>query len=81
MRIKNLDIFGMLTIAFEKPVRTIENFDINLFRDLNPINLNLKIIPAMDRDSLEDFNSNSTDLNWTVSNETNLAEGILKIQL
>ena len=72
-------MFGMLTIESDKPLITAEGFDIDIFRDINPSNLHLEIIPALSRDKFEGFNPNSIKLNWTISNQTNLTAGIIKI--
>ena len=50
MRYKSFDMFGMLTIEFTKPIRLIENLNLNLSRDFNSSNLNLTMIPALNRD-------------------------------
>ena len=79
MKVTGPDMFGILTIELAQPVRTIENFEINIFRDMNPSNLQLKIIPALFRDEYEGFNPDSIKMNWTISNQTNLTAGIIKI--
>ena len=60
-------MFGMLKLGFNKPVRLIKNLNLNLSRDLNSSNLNLTMIPALNRDKDENFNKDSLKLNWTVS--------------
>ena len=50
MTLKGPDMFGIVTIEFQKPIRTLEGFNIDIFRDINPSNLNLEIIPAFFRD-------------------------------
>ena len=62
------DMFGMLTLGFAKPVRLVNNLNLNLSRDLNSSNLNLTMIPALNRDQDEDFDENSIKMNWSVSN-------------
>jgi len=61
-------MFGMLTIIFDHPVRTIKDLGINITKDLNSSNLNLMAIPALNRDSFEDFDPNSLIFDWVVSN-------------
>ena len=46
MRYISFDMFGILTMGFDKPVRLIKNLDLNLDRDLNSSNLNISMIPA-----------------------------------
>ena len=70
-------MFGIVTIESDKPLKIIDGMDI--FRDINPSNLNLEIIPALFRNKFEGFNPDSIKLNWTISNETNLTAGIIKI--
>ena len=72
-------MFGIITIESEKPLRIIEGFDIDIFRDINPSNLHLEIIPALSRNYYEGFNPDSIKMNWTISNQTNLTAGIIKI--
>ena len=79
MKIRDLDMFGMLTIIFSRPVRTIEGLGLNITRDLNSSNLNLTAIPALNRHTFEDFDPTSLIMNWTVSNQTNLTAGVLRI--
>ena len=79
MKVTGPDMFGIVTIELDQPVRTIENFEINIFRDMNPSNLQLKIIPALLWDEYEGFNPDSIKMNWTISNQTNLTAGIIKI--
>ena len=79
MKIRDLDMFGMLTIIFSRPVRTIKDLGLNIFRDLNSSNLNLTAIPALNRITFEDFDPNSLLMDWNVSNQTNLTEGVLRI--
>ena len=81
MKIKSIDIdmFSMVTITLDKPIKTIENANVNITRDLNSSNLNLEILIALNRDKFEGFNLNSTQFIWTVSNQTNLIAGIIKI--
>ena len=62
------DMFGILTLGFAKPVRLIKNLNLNLSRDLNSSNLNLTMIPALNRDQDENFYENSIKMSWTVSN-------------
>lgn len=72
-------MFSMVTITLDKPIKTIENANVNITRDLNSSNLNLEILIALNRDKFEGFNLNSTQFIWTVSNQTNLIAGIIKI--
>ena len=72
-------MFGMLTIIFSRPVRTIKDLGLNIFRDLNSSNLNLTAIPTLNRNTFEDFDPNSLLMDWNVSNQTNLTEGVLRI--
>ena len=46
IKYRGFDMFGMLSIEFSKPVRLIQNLNLNLSRDLNSSNLNLTMIPA-----------------------------------
>ena len=46
MKYISFDMFGMLTMGFDRPVRLIKNLDLNLSRDLNASNLNISMIPA-----------------------------------
>ena len=61
-------MFGMLTIIFDHPVRTIKDLGLNITNDLNSSNLNLTAIPALNRNSFEDFDPNSLIFGWVVSN-------------
>ena len=61
-------MFGMLSIEFSKPVRLIQNLNLNLSRDLNSSNLNLTMIPALIRKKDENFNKDLLTMNWSVSN-------------
>ena len=72
-------MFSMVTITLDKPIKTIENANVNITRDLNSSNLNLEILIALNRDKFEGFNLNSTQFIWTVINQTNLIAGIIKI--
>ncbi len=79
MTAKGPDMFGIVTIELSQPVKLIEDFNVNIFRDINPSNLHLEIIPALFRDEHEGFNPDSIKMNWTISNQTNLTAGIIKI--
>ena len=79
MRYKEIDMFGMLTILFTKPVRLIKNLNLNLSRDLNSSSLNLTMIPAINRVKNDKFDNNLLKMDWIVSNQTNLTARILKI--
>ena len=68
MRLKSFDMFGMLTIEFTKAVRLIENLNLTLSRYINSSNLNLTMIPALNRNQNENFNKDSLKMNWEVSN-------------
>ena len=61
------DMFGIVKIELSQPVRTIDGFNIDIFRDINPSNLHLEIIPALHRDKFEGFNANSIKLDWIIS--------------
>ena len=61
-------MFGMLSIEFSKPVRLIQNLNLNLSRDLNSSNLNLTMRPALIRKKDENFNKDLLTMNWSVSN-------------
>ena len=79
MTITGPDMFAIVTIELAQPVKTIDGYDINIFRDINPSNLILEIIPALLRDKFEGFNPDFIRMNWTISNQTNLTAGIIKI--
>ena len=46
MKYIGFDMFGMLTMGFDRPVRLIKDLDLNLSTDLNSSNLNISMIPA-----------------------------------
>ena len=47
MKITDIDMFGVCTITFDQAVRTIKDFELNIFRDFNSSNLNLEIFTAL----------------------------------